>query len=195
MKFNTIVTGVGGEGALLTSVIMARAANFEGYEIRGTQLHGLAQRGGSIPTHIRFGHVYSPITGRGEADLILALEPLEAARYSYFASRSRTNFIIDNFPVMPAYARSIGQKYPSMDNLMAMIRPFAKQVIVADASNQTAKKLGNPVFGNVMCLGIAISKGMLPLKKVSVLQSIKDSVPRGLKENIRAFRMGLEYKD
>ena len=194
MQFNVLITGVGGEGALLTSVVVARAANIQGYEVRGTQLHGLAQRGGSIPTHVRFGHVHAPIIGRGEADLLLALEPLEAARYCYFASRKRTRFLIDDFEVMPAYAKSIGQKYPSMDKLKKMISPFAKDITVVKASHITAKELGNPVFGNVMCLGIAVGKGMLPLKQKSLIKSIKKTVPRGsIKENIKAFKMGLEW--
>ena len=194
MIFNALLTGVGGEGVLLTSVVLSRAANIEGYEVRGTQIHGLAQRGGSIPTHVRFGKGLSaPITARGEADLLLALEPLESARYCYFASKERTNFIIDDYKLMPAYARSIGKKYPSMDSIRKMIEPFAKSITIVPASTMTARELGSPVFGNIMCLAIAIKKGILPLKQSSIMEAMKQTVPRGLKQNKKAFRMGLDW--
>jgi indolepyruvate ferredoxin oxidoreductase beta subunit len=194
--FNALLTGVGGEGALLTSVIVARAANIEGHYVRGTQLHGLAQRGGSIPIHIRFGQsVRSPIIARGEADMLLGLEPMEAARFCYFASKKNTSFIIDNYQIMPLLARMQGRQYPSINSIRKMVEPFAKKIIVVDASNITAKKLGNPVFGNVMCLGIAVSQGILPLRKSSVLDAMKATVPRGMKQNTEAFRMGLEWKE
>jgi indolepyruvate ferredoxin oxidoreductase beta subunit len=196
MKFNALLTGVGGEGVLLTSVVLARAANSEGYKVRGTQLHGLAQRGGSIPTHVRFGSsdVRSPLVPRGGADLLLGLEPMEAARFCYFASKQRTNFIVDNYPVMPALARLQGKKYASMARIKRTIAPFAKRVIVVDASATTSKELGNPVCGNVMCMGVAISQGILPLKEESVMASIKKTVPRGLDKNKKAFQMGLEWE-
>jgi indolepyruvate ferredoxin oxidoreductase beta subunit len=194
--FNALLTGVGGEGALLTSVIVARAANLEGHYVRGTQLHGLAQRGGSIPIHIRFGKdVRSPIIARGEADMLLGLEPMEAARFCYFASKQKTRFIVDNYPILPLMAKLKGKPYPSINSIRRLIEPFAKSIIITDASNITTKKLGNPVFGNVMCLGIAVSQGILPLRKSSVLEALKATVPRGMKQNKEAFQMGLEYKD
>ncbi len=194
--FNAFLTGVGGEGALLTSVIVARAANIEGYYVRGTQLHGLAQRGGSIPIHIRFGRdVRSPIIARGEADMLLGLEPMEAARFCYFASKANTSFIVDTYPIMPLVPKLEGKKYPSTDSIRKMIGPFSKRTIMADASNTCAKKFGNPVFGNTMCLGIAVGSGILPLKKSSVLSALKQTVPRGMDKNVKAFRMGLEYKE
>jgi len=194
-EFNALLTGVGGEGVLLTSVVISRAANIEGHEVRGTQLHGLAQRGGSIPTHVRFGrHVRSPVIRRGDADLLMALEPLESARYAYFASKGKTNIVIDDYQVMPAYAKSVGQKYPSMDRIAGMLKPFAKSMTIIPASNITSKELGNPVFGNMMCVGAAISMGFLPLKKGSIEKAIRQTVPRGMKENLKAFRMGLDYR-
>ena len=83
MRFDSLLIGVGGEGVLTSGVILARAANIEGHYVRGVQLHGLAQRGGSIPTFIRFGsekELYSPGIMQGNADLVLAFEPLEAVR-------------------------------------------------------------------------------------------------------------------
>jgi indolepyruvate ferredoxin oxidoreductase beta subunit len=196
MTYNVLLTGVGGEGVLMTSVIVARAANIEGYEVRGTQFHGLAQRGGSIPTQIRFGKkVYSPMIPRAQADLILGLEPIEAARACFYASKERTNFIVDTYPVKPVYLNLLGHIYPSNEEIRRMITPFAKKSIFVDASNICEKKFGNPIYGNVMAIGVALSSGMLPLSKKSVMKSIKETVPgRAIKVNVTAFDMGLKFK-
>jgi indolepyruvate ferredoxin oxidoreductase beta subunit len=195
MTCNVLITGVGGEGVLFTSVLVARAANFEGYQVRGTQLHGLAQRGGAIPTHIRFGQdVNSPLIPRAQADLLFALEPLEAARFCYFASRDRTNFIVDTYPVKPVYSNLLNQPYPAYEKLKKMIEPFAKRFVFIDASHICEQKLGDPLDGNTMMLGVAVASGMLPLKKESIIEAIKRTVPKNPEDDIKAFRLGLEYK-
>jgi indolepyruvate ferredoxin oxidoreductase beta subunit len=196
MTCNVLLTGVGGEGVLMTSVIIARAANNEGYEVRGTQFHGLAQRGGSIPTQIRFGkRVYSPMIPRGQADLILGLEPIEAARSAFYATKERTGFVVDTYPVKPVYLNLLGHTYPSNEEIMKMIEPFSKKTIFVDASNICEEKFGNPIFGNVMAIGVSLSSGMLPLSKKCVLDAIKSTVPpKAIKENLSAFDLGLNYK-
>lgn len=195
MTFNVLLTGVGGEGVLITSVILARAAAYEGYATSGTQLHGLAQRGGSIPTHVRFGRdAYSPIIPRCEADLILGLEPVEAARSCYFAGKKRTNFVVDTYPLVSVYSNMHNQRYPSSEEVRKMIEPFAKKVIMTDSSNICEEKLGSPIYGNVMAIGVALANGFLPLSKKSILEAIKNSVRRGYKQNMEAFRMGMESK-
>jgi indolepyruvate ferredoxin oxidoreductase beta subunit len=195
MVYNILLTGVGGEGILMTSTILTRAASIEGHAVRGTQFHGLAQRGGSIPTTIRFGrNVYSPTIPRGQADLIFGLEPIEAARFCFYASKERTSFVIDTYPLKPVYANLLNQPYPTMKQIESMIKPFAKKTILVDASNICHEKLGNPVYGNVMAIGVAVSAGLLSLKPSSIIESLKISVPRGIEQNVKAFRMGMEYK-
>jgi indolepyruvate ferredoxin oxidoreductase beta subunit len=195
MTCNVLLTGVGGEGVLLTSVIIARAAVYEGHKLSGTQLHGLAQRGGSIPTHLRFGkEVHSPIIPRGQADLILGLEPIETARVCYYASKERTNFIVDTYPLKPVYANIHGERYPSNEEIRKMIEPFAKKSVLVDASNICDEKLGNYIFGNVMTIGVAIKAGFLPLSRKSILKSMKMTIPRAFQKNLTAFRMGLDFK-
>ncbi len=196
MVFNLLLTGVGGEGVLFTSVIIARAANLEGYEIRGTQLHGLAQRGGQIPTHLRFGKdVFSPTIPRGEADLILGLEPVEAARSCYFASKKRTGFVVDTYSIVPIYTMLHKEKYPELEEIKKLIAPFAKKAVYVNASNICDDKLGDAIFGNTMSIGVAVSAGLLPLKKNSIIESIKYSSGKYAEKNVQAFRMGLEYKE
>ncbi|VVB66159.1 Indolepyruvate oxidoreductase subunit IorB [Candidatus Gugararchaeum adminiculabundum] len=197
MKFNVLLTGVGGEGVLLASAILARAANIEGYEVHGIQLHGLAQRGGSIPTYVRFGDkggIYSPIIPRGGADLIIGLETIEAARSCYFADKKKTNFLIDTYTVVPVYANLSGVKYPSEKEVEKMIAPFAKSITIVDASRLTKEKLGSALYGNAMAFGVAIGKGLLPLKRKSLENAMAETIPRDMEKNLQAFKMGLEFR-
>ncbi len=194
-----LLTGVGGEGVLFTSVLVARAANLEGYEVRGTQLHGLAQRGGQIPTHVRFGkrgeHVFSPTIPRAEADLILGLEPVEAARSCYFAEKKRTCFVVDTYPIVPVYTRLLKESYPSLEDIKGIIAGFAKRAVFVDASNICSERLGDPVYGNTMALGVAVSRGLLPLKEKSLAGAIRQTAGRHAERDLQAFRMGLEFRE
>lgn len=195
MTFNALFCGVGGEGVLFTSVIVARAAVLDGYEVRGTQLHGLAQRGGQIPTHLRFGkRIFSPTIPRGEADLILGLEPVEAVRECYFADKKRTGFVVDTYSIVPVYTNLLRERYPSLDEVKKMIAPFAKKAVFVDASNICKQKFGDPIYGNVMAIGVCISSGLLPLKEKSVERILKQTAPKYFEQNLKAFRMGLEFK-
>ena len=107
MKFDVMLTGVGGEGVLTAGVIIAKAANLEGKYVRGVQLHGLAQRGGTIPAFIRFGskdEISSPGVMQANADLIISFEPLEAVRALFYARKDKTNFIISDHPQIPIFS-------------------------------------------------------------------------------------------
>jgi indolepyruvate ferredoxin oxidoreductase beta subunit len=195
MVWNVLLTGVGGEGVLITSVIIARAAAFDGHEVRGTQLHGLAQRGGVIPTHVRFGKdVHSPLIPRGQADLILGLEPIESARECYYASKKRTNFVVDTYPIKPVYLNLLGHTYPSYNEIKKMIEPFSKKTIFVDASNICKKEFGDPIYGNTMVIGICLSAGMLPLSKESIIKSLKMTFGKFIDQNLKALEMGMKFK-
>lgn len=195
MKFDLFLTGVGGEGVLTTGVLIARAANLEGYSVRGIQLHGLAQRGGTIPTIVRFAkgeEISSPAIMQGNADLVLAFEPLEAARGVYYASKSKTNFVINDAPYMPVYANLLNLPYPPMKEIVAKVKPFAKSVHVFNTHDLALKELGRAIFGNTMLLGAALGTGLLPLKQKSLEKVIAEEVPRYAEDNIKAFRMGVK---
>jgi len=196
MIYNVLFTGVGGEGVLSSSVILARAANFAGYEVKGTQLHGLAQRGGSVPIHLRFGkNVHSPVIPRASADLIIGLEPAETLKACYFADKRRTNFMIDFYPIIPVYIRLNKQKYPSKDEIEKSLLPFAKNICFAETSNICKEHVGSPVYGNVMAIGICIKKGWLPIGKKFVLQALKQTFPNDFDNNRKALEMGMNYEN
>lgn len=150
-EFNIIVAGVGGQGALTLGTIIAEAALKQGYDVRTTELHGLAQRGGSIPIHIRFGEkMYTPLVLEGEADLIIALEPLEALRSAYLGSRNhKTTFLIDNYKMPPITVSAFGEKYPTMDEIVNHIKPFSGKIIVLEASKIVEKETGSILTSNI----------------------------------------------
>lgn len=194
MTFNVLLTGVGGEGVLLAATVIARAATIDGHQVGGIQLHGLAQRGGSIPTYVRFGEeVHSPTIPRGEADLIIGLETIEAARECRFADKKRTTFLIDTYTLKPVYARLLGDPYPTVSEVKKMVAPFSKRTIIVGASDITREKLGSAMYGNSFTLGVAISAGALPLKQKSMEAALKATIPRDYAQNVKAFRLGLGY--
>jgi len=195
MKFDVMLTGVGGEGVLTTQVMIARAANIEGYYVRGVQLHGLAQRGGVIPTFVRFGsekEVSSPGIMQANADLILAFEPLEAVRATYYARKEKTAFVINDYPLVPIYASLSSLPYPTMNEIIKRVKPFAKEIHVFNASHLGKEKFGSAIFGNTILLGIVTGIGLLPLKDDSLRGAVKLTSPREMENNIKAFELGLQ---
>ena len=194
MKFNCLLTGVGGEGVLTTQVILARAANLEGHFVRGIQLHGLAQRGGSLQTMVRFGteeKISSPVMRQGDADLVLAFEPLEAARALDYARQEKTVFVIDEQPLVPIYSHLLGIPYPTLEEIKKKIEPFAKRTHFVPASTIAKEEFGDAIFSNTLLLGVAFGLGALPLKKENIIAAIRISAPRETEKNLGAFERGI----
>lgn len=197
-EFNIIVVGVGGQGALTLGMIIAEAALKQGYDVRTTELHGLAQRGGSIPIHIRFGEkMYTPLVLEGEADLIIALEPLEALRTTYFGSKKhKTTFLIDNYRIPPVTVSAFGEQYPSMDEIVNHIKPFADKIITLDASKLVEREIGSVLTSNIFILGYAASQNLLPIKENFILEALKENVPEKFFDlNKKVFEMGKKHKN
>jgi indolepyruvate ferredoxin oxidoreductase beta subunit len=195
VRFDVLLTGVGGTGVLTSGVIIARAANIEGYYVRGVQLHGLAQKGGIIPTFVCFGsesESHSPGIIQGNADLVLSFEPLEAVRAAYYARKEKTIFVISDSPVVPTSSYINDIPYPDLVEIKKRIEPFAKEIHVLEVSKISKREFGKGIFGNTLLLGYAVGKELLPLKEESLLGAIKVSAPRELESNIKAFKMGLK---
>ncbi len=195
MKFDIMLTGVGGEGVLTTQVMIARAANIEGHYVRGVQLHGLSQRGGVIPTFVRFGsekEVSSPGIMQTNANLILAFEALEAVRATYYARKEKTTFAINYYSLVPIYSSLFDIPYPTISEITRRIKPFAKQIHVFKASDLGREKFGSAIFGNTILVGIVTGIGSLPLEAESLREAIKITAPREMENNIKAFELGLQ---
>lgn len=185
--FNMVIVGVGGQGLITLTKLLAEAAKFEGYDIKTSELHGLSQRGGSVETLIRFGRkIHSPLVMQGGADLIIALETQEALKSCYYASEEKTIFLVnDDFKSIP------GKELPSKQDVVKQLEKFAKQVIVIVGTNIAKEKLEKEVLVGVLLVSSAIAQGLIPLNSDSLLRVIKKQIPeRYLEMNIKAFKLG-----
>lgn len=191
---NCVIAGIGGQGAHTLAAIIEDAAVCDGYDVKGSELHGLAMRFGPLECHVRFGkRVYSPLVARGEADLIIALEPLEALRVAHFAN-SKTSILLDTKAIIPISTYMEKKNYPKLESILSDLEKFTKNVIVVNASEKVQSELGHTIYANTYLLGIALSKKLLPLKKENILAAIAANVSAAvLEKNKRAFEMGLEY--
>lgn len=168
--------------------IISEAAHQEGYEVRTSELHGLSQRGGSVEVHIRFDkEIYSPLIEKGKADLIISLEAQEALRAVSYSSKN-TNFLINNFFV------KIADKNPlTVEEIKKGLKDSAKEIIFSDASTICQKELSTNVVAGIYLLGVAVSKGLQPLRSESIISAIKKIIPEQFLEvNLKAF--GLSNK-
>lgn len=181
--FNLIINGVGGQGVITLLSLVDQAALIEGYDIKSSELHGLSQRGGSVETHVRFGKkVYSPLVANGKADLIISLEMLEALRETA-KSGKQTVFLINDF-VSPF------QGSLSKEEIKKHFSELKNKTYVVPASDICKEKLQNEVVSTIYLLGYAVSKNLIPLKKESVIEAIKQIVPEKYRElNINAFNL------
>ncbi|WP_010479158.1 indolepyruvate oxidoreductase subunit beta [Thermococcus zilligii] len=190
MEFNLIITGVGGQGGLTLSRIVGNAAMHEGYNVRIGETLGMSQRYGSVLSYLRFGEeVYSPLIGEGEADLMLAFEPAEALRNARFLSK-KSVAIVNAYPIHTATTLVGKERYPELEEIKKAI---GKICPVHMANFQEEADKINPRTLGVLMLGYAFGKGLIPLKKESIYEGIKGTLPGKLWEtNFRAFERGTE---
>src|ERR1017187_7714956 len=141
-ELNIIIAGVGGQGVVLMSEILGNAAVRDGLKVRGSEVLGMAQRGGSVFSNIRFGEdVYGPMTTEGKCDLLVALEPSEALRNIQYLNRS--SIVVMNLrKVVPATVSMGKSSYPEIDRIKAEFQSVAARVITLDAV-ELAEKAGN----------------------------------------------------
>lgn len=184
---NIMIVGVGGQGTLLTSRILGGITVEAGYDVKLSEVHGMAQRGGSVVTYVRYGEkVAEPIVEEGQADVLIAFERLEALRYAHFLKKDGVIIVndqrIDPMPVVTGVA-----KYPD-----GIIEKLSKKyrVVSVDAMDE-AIKMGNSRVFNVIILGIAAKNMDFP--KEQWIEVIKKTVPpKTIDINVPAFEKGYE---
>jgi indolepyruvate ferredoxin oxidoreductase beta subunit len=187
-KFDLLITGVGGQGVILASNIIGEVALAAGYDVKKTDTLGMAQRGGSVVSHVRLGpEVYSPLIRAGEVDILLAFEKLEAARWSHYLSPGAIA-IINNHALRPISVNLGDERYPSDEEIAGILRRGSERIYFIKGTERV-KKLGNMKILNVFLLGCA--SVFLPLK-IRVWQDIiSQHVPPSVRElNITAFNQG-----
>jgi indolepyruvate ferredoxin oxidoreductase, beta subunit len=185
-KLDLLITGVGGQGAILASDIIGKAAVTAGLPIRAAETHGMAQRGGSVVNHIRVGNNYGSMIPKKGADILLALEPMEAVRYLDFLKDGGIA-IVNTQPIIPVTVTSGLTKYPEVPEILDFLSQ--KYIVKAFNADEVAFEAGSRLAMNVVMVG-AVS-GYLPISKEILLESVKALVPQKTVEvNLRAFEMG-----
>jgi len=187
---SVLLAGVGGQGIVLASKILAKCAFTAGFMVKESELHGMAQRGGSVISHVRFGEeVYSPLIPGGKADFMVALEELEGLRYTYFLKPS-AQVILNSKQVMPSVIIPENSLYP--ENIGQKLESLGFRVDAVNAL-ETARELGNLKVENIILVG-ALSR-YLPFTMEDWQKTIEESVPaKTIEINIKAFRTGRERK-
>ena len=185
---NLLITGVGGQGVILASDIIGDTAIAAGYDVKKTDTLGMAQRGGSVVSHIRIApRVWSPLIKKGEVDIMLALEKLEAARWAHYVSPQGVAIV--NNQALPPLAVGIGaEKYPGDDEVTAILKQRTKSLYIIEGTLR-AKELGNIRVFNVFLLGCVSL--LLPFKVNVWKDSLKQRLAPGiLNINLLAFDRG-----
>jgi indolepyruvate ferredoxin oxidoreductase beta subunit len=185
-KLDLLITGVGGQGAILASDIIGKAAVISGLPIRAAETHGMAQRGGSVVNHIRLGIDLGSMIPKKGADIMLALEPMEAVRYLDFLKDGGV-VIVNTQPIIPVTVTSGLAKYPEVQEILDTLSE--KYIVKAFNADELAYEAGSRLAMNVAMVG-AVSV-YLPIPKETLIESVKALVPQKTVEiNIRAFEMG-----
>ena len=187
--YNILIVGVGGQGVILASELLSEAALKEGFDVKKSEVHGMAQRGGVVSSHVRFGEkVYSPLIPDGESHVVLAFEAAEGLRVTKQVADNGL-LVINDQTIVPTIAHTKGFSYP--ENPIEKARAEVNRVIAIDGV-KTAQQIGNPKLVNVILLG-AIAKE-LPIKKETWESVIRKRVPRGTEQaNLAAFAEGMKH--
>jgi len=184
-----LLVGVGGQGVLTAAGILGEAALLAGVPVSVGQLHGMSQRGGSVQATVVLGGGSSFIEA-GEADVVLAFEPLEALRAKATMSR-RTLLVVSLERVVPFTLAQQGREYPPLEDVLAELRAAAGEVVPVDAA-ELAERAGRRSL-NVALLGVLGSRASLPFDAELVWRAVETrSPPRALEANRRAFALGRE---
>ncbi len=188
-EVNIMIVGVGGQGTLLASRIIGNVAINSSYDVKLSEIHGMAQRGGSVVSSIKMAEkVYSPIIEKGEADIILAFEELEALRWlDYLAPAGR--MIINKQQILPASVLTGQADYP--EGVLEKIRVSTDNIISIDALS-VARECGTTRAVNTVLIGILAR--LLDFPKEKWLASLENLIPeRYLEANLKAFETGYNY--
>lgn len=184
---NIMIVGVGGQGTLLTSRVLGGIIKAGGYDVKLSEVHGMAQRGGSVVTFVRYGDkVYEPIVEEGQADVLIAFEKLEAMRYAHYLKEDGVLIVndqrMDPMPVVMGAAQ-----YP--ENILETLGERYR-VVSVDAMAE-AKKLGNPRVFNTVIIGVAAKN--MDFSEEEWLSVIEKTVPKKTVEiNQKAFKEGFK---
>ena len=189
MTKNIMIVGVGGQGSLLASRILGNAVLLQNYDVKVSEVHGMSQRGGSVVTYVKYGEsVASPVICKGEADVIMSFELLEAARWLPYLKPDGV-VITNTQEINPMPVVTGAAEYPT--DLVAKMQATGAKVIAADAL-AIAREAGSEKAVNVALIGMAAHA--LGIDDATLREAVKMSVPEKFLElNLKAFDLGASH--
>jgi indolepyruvate ferredoxin oxidoreductase beta subunit len=188
-----IVIGVAGQGNVVTSFLICNTLVNQGYKVTFGQTYPAQQRGGSVINFIRVSKDIqaSPIIPEGRADVIVAMEPVEAMRMLNVYGNPDVVSIVNPRPIQAVDFAGMGSNYPSVGKVMEDITALSAKTLVVDATEE-AQKLGNPIMGNVILVGALVGSGVLPLDREAMIPALAERFPKAFDINMKAFDKGME---
>ena len=195
-SFEAVITGVGGQGVLVLTQLLGRAALEEGLDVISSEVHGMAQRGGVVTSFLKIGdQVFSPIAVEGSIDAIVSLELAETLRVLRYANAS-TLLLMNTSSVMPPSTTLGLSRYPTLDDVLIRCKEVVKKVVSLNAT-KLAEKVGSRRFLNVVMLGALAASKILPVSTRSLKNAIAKVVKsEHVQPNLLAFEEGLKaYKN
>lgn len=183
-----LFVGVGGQGTILASKLLTEGLMKHGYDVKMSEVHGMAQRGGSVTTQVRFGKkVYSPLIEKGDADAIVSFEKSEAARYVSYLKKGG-HLIVNDYEIQPVTVMIGNDKYP--ENLNEKLSTLVENTVIVDAA-KIAEELGNIKAQNVVLLGALIKA--LELENINWNEAIESIIPsKAIEINKKALSAGMK---
>lgn len=189
-EFNVLITGVGGQGVILMSELLGKAAVSDGLRVRGSEVLGMAVRGGPVISTIRMGsEVYGPLIPAGKGDLVIGMEPAETLRNITYMSKSSL-IILNTQRVVPVMVFLGKSSYPSLDEILEKLKANSDKIIKLDAV-QLAEETGSGLSANMVMLGASFGTGRLPIKIETIKKTMEAHFSAKIVPvNIRAFDLG-----
>ncbi|MCR4441315.1 MAG: indolepyruvate oxidoreductase subunit beta [Peptococcaceae bacterium] len=190
MTRSVLLVGVGGQGTILTSKVLAGGLIKLGHDVKMSEIHGMAQRGGSVTTQVRYGEkVYSPSIGKGEADVLVAFEKVEALRWLPWLKKGGT-LIVNDYEIYSLPVLTGAENYP--EGIVEQLEKAVERIIVLNAA-KIAADLGSIKAQNIVLLGVLVrALGLDGKDGPDWLKMVRENVPAGLRDlNARAFEAGM----
>lgn len=189
-KTSIVLTGVGGQGAITAANILGKAAVKAKINVYVSEIHGMAQRGGSVICTVRMGNVSTPLLATGTANVILSTEPIEALRNITYANK-KTKVITDLNPIIPFTVTVIGEEYPDLEDVFLEIQSHA-ELYKLDAM-KIASQSGAVITKNIVMLGCLAGTNILPFKSEILLETVLENIPAKYRDiNKKAFEGGMK---
>ncbi len=189
---SVVLCGVGGQGLKVASRILGEASVRAGFDVKIRESYGLAQREGSVLSHVRIGkNVHSFLTPEGTAKALLSLELMEGARNIEYLSNHDGLAILNNKILYPARYYTGEEDYPNKEDVLSVFRQRGAKVVLIDADS-LAKEAGDIRSANVVMLGALAAFNVLPFPPKFIIEAIKAVIPHSIDVNVKAFSLGFK---